>query len=300
MTVIDLSLQSLFYSSGYAITGQFDGLDLVNGGKHRATDVGNFGMDDPIKAPGNLRARGLYHFDTAIGIEYELGDGWSLELWHLNATLGPLSMVPGISAQGPWIDVLRGTITGRTGNSGALVNGQPMPAHTHIVLENGGVPFDVEPYLLGQPFNTAEDDMRLPDGATAMAQGVIGAGVGIRTSAVVPSPDPNANLVRRTDAETSVAVMFPVLGQGPYADPNTGKTRTDWLAINDGTPDLKYVAAAYYRPSFVTDAGKAVLPLPVAGGFTQAQIDAARNEGRSIGFSQAKTKAIAAVEAIEP
>lgn len=159
---MDLSFRALFaHQNGrsYAITTTFDGEDLVNGGLHQAVDVGNFGMDDPITSPITGRARGLYHYDTAIGIEYELGDGWMLELWHLNATLSTgLAMTPGRSDTGDWVDVTRGQVCGRTGNSGALVNGKPMPAHTHIRLERGGQPHDIAPYLLGRPF-TLEDDM---------------------------------------------------------------------------------------------------------------------------------------------
>jgi hypothetical protein len=96
--MIDLSFRALFaHKSGrsYAITTTFDGRDLINGGMHMAVDVGNLGMDDPILSPVTGRARGLYHFDTAIGIEYELGGSWVLQLWHLNATLAPgLAMTP--------------------------------------------------------------------------------------------------------------------------------------------------------------------------------------------------------------
>jgi hypothetical protein len=165
--MIDLSFRALFaHANGrpYAITTTFDGRDLVNGGMHMAVDVGNFGMDDPILSPITGRARGLYHFDTAIGIEYELGGGWTLQLWHLNATLAPgLAMTPGRSDIGDWVNVTRGQVCGRTGNSGALVNGQPMPAHTHIQLERAGQRYDVAPNLLGRPFDTAqEDDMTIP------------------------------------------------------------------------------------------------------------------------------------------
>ena len=167
MSTVDLSLRALFaQASGkpYAITGQFDGLDLVNGGKHRATDVGNRGMDDPILSPIDGLAQGLYHYDTAVGIRYRLSAEYLLELWHLSVTLAAgLAMVPGRSDDGDWVDVDRGQVCGRTGNTGGkTAAGQPMPAHTHIVLKHNGVPIDVEPYLLGRalPLTPQEDTMR--------------------------------------------------------------------------------------------------------------------------------------------
>ena len=148
--MIDLSLRALFRDGArYRVTGQYDGIDLLNGGKHRATDVGNFGMDDPILSPITGWAVGLRHWDSALGVRYALGNDWLLELWHLNATLAPLSK---------WVQVTKGQVCGRTGNTGAkLPDGSPMPAHTHIVLKRHGIPYDVERYLLGVPFPTEED-----------------------------------------------------------------------------------------------------------------------------------------------
>lgn len=255
MTTIDLSFRALFaHANGrpYAITGQFDGIDLVNGGKHEATDVGNFGMDDPILSPIDGRGRGLYHFDTAIGVEYELGDGWSLELWHLNATLSAgLTMVPGRSDVGDWIPVKRGMVCGRTGNSGALVNGRPMPAHTHITLERGGQPYDVEPYLLGRPFVTApEDDMRLPLNLSAIAYGELGAGNRIRETPSLTAP------YVETSAAQRVQVFGVVPGQ-PWAV--GGKSGEAWYFIGLGV-ETGYVATALLPRIQPTTLGERLLP----------------------------------------
>lgn len=159
--MIDLSFRALFaHANGkpYAITTTFDGRDLVNGGMHMAVDVGNFGMDDPIKAVSR-RGRGLYHYDGAIGYEDDLGNGWTLQRWHLNTTWAAgLSLIPGRSDVGDWADVQIGQTVGRTGNTGALVNGRPMPAHTHIELERNGQRYDVAPHLLGQPFDPNQEN----------------------------------------------------------------------------------------------------------------------------------------------
>lgn len=149
MALIDLSFKALFATpAGYKVTGQFDGLDLINGGKHQATDVGNFGSNDPILSPITGKAMGMAHFDGALGVDYDIGNGWHVQLWHLNATLAPI---------GIWVDVNRGQVCGRTGNTGV----QPMPAHTHVELERAGVRYDIEPYLLGRPFDTEDEEMQV-------------------------------------------------------------------------------------------------------------------------------------------
>ena len=126
-------------SKDYRVTNPFDGPDFLNGGIHRAVDVGNMGMNDEVHAPAPCRAVGRRHHDSALGVIFDLGKGVLVELWHLNATLAPI---------GTWVDVPRGTVVGRTGNTGArLPDGSPMPAHTHIAASRNGVPFDIEPYL---------------------------------------------------------------------------------------------------------------------------------------------------------
>lgn len=257
--------------------------------QHNATDIGNFRCGYPIvaMAPGTAwrvqdNATAFGAPNNALGIVVDHGSGVKTAYWHL-ASWTAANGAP----------VAAGQEVGKLGNTGL---GQT--CHCHIELLLNGVKIDPEPHMFGAALDTtlpSEDDVKLPDGAAAMAQGVIGPGVGIRTTAVVADD----NLIRRTEADTQVAILFPLNGQGTYADPVTGQQRRDWLAIQYGD-ETACVARAYVRDVFVTDAGKTVLPLPVAGGFTQAQVDAARNEGKSIGFSQAKTKATAAVEGIEP
>jgi hypothetical protein len=125
-------------SLDYRVTNTFNGPDFLNGGIHRAVDVGNFRSGDPIRAPVACRARGRKHTDGALGVEFDLGGGVVLGLWHLNRVDISLN----------WGNVARGQLVGVTGNSGArLPNGQPMPAHTHIELKRDAVPFDPEPHL---------------------------------------------------------------------------------------------------------------------------------------------------------
>lgn len=142
-------------SLDYRVTGSFYGVDLVNGGIHQATDVGNGQTGHPVLAPADRRARGLRNYSRngtdALGLEFALGGGYRLELWHLSQTLPvPDENKPaGQNSYGSWRDVRRDEVVGRTGNSGALVGGKAMPAHTHIRLTLNGVPIDPEPYLLG-------------------------------------------------------------------------------------------------------------------------------------------------------
>ena len=131
-------------SIDYRVTNPFDGPDFLNGGQHNATDVGNTRVDDLLRSPATCRARGLRHSDGALGVEFDLGSGVVLSLWHLNATLAPI---------GRWQSLATGQIVGRTGNTGAnvwnptLKRYVPMPAHTHIRAARDGVPFDPEPHL---------------------------------------------------------------------------------------------------------------------------------------------------------
>jgi hypothetical protein len=261
--MIYLSLRALFaHKSGraYAITTTFDGRDLVNGGTHRAVDVGNFGMDDPILSPITGRARGLYHFDTAIGIEYDLGNGWTLQLWHLNATLSAgLSLIPGRSDDGDWVNVTRAQVCGRTGNSGALVNGQPMPAHTHIELERAGARYDVAPYLLGQPFDPfQEDDMKLPADASYFATGKVGAGNRLRIDHATTD---GSEVVT---AELDVQLLGIVTGGTPYTLPD-GRKGNRWYVIRRAdTGDVRQVAHLLVTAIAPTPALFSQVPIPAA------------------------------------
>jgi len=119
-------------SRDYRITNPFDGKDFINGGLHGAVDVGNFRSGDPITAPVSCMARGITHTDGAIGLFFDLGGGWQLELWHLQTRL----------LDTEWQQVQLGQQVGATGSSGQ-VNG----AHTHIELKLSGKKQNPEPYL---------------------------------------------------------------------------------------------------------------------------------------------------------
>ena len=119
-------------SRDYRVTTTYYGKDLINGGIHRAVDVGNFRTGDPVYAPVNCLASARIHFDGAIGVIFDLGNEWLLEAWHLEiAFLG----------QNP-LPVVKGALVGRTGASGKVFGG-----HTHIELKHRGIKVDPEPFL---------------------------------------------------------------------------------------------------------------------------------------------------------
>lgn len=151
-------------SVDYRVTAGFWSPDILNGGQHRAVDAGDGqGRPAPVFAPMRCRARGLHHFDGALGVEFDLGGGYYLQLWHLSGTLAVESK-PGTSSAGRWRDVLRGQQVGVTGNTGAnLPDGRPMPHHTHIVMLYGGRPIDPAPYLFGKALNVEERMSRFKD-----------------------------------------------------------------------------------------------------------------------------------------
>lgn len=119
-------------SNDYRVTNTYAGPDLVNGGIHRAVDIGNHRTGDTIRAPVACRARGLTHTDGAIGVQFDLGGGVLLELWHLSRHLLSTTFMP----------VAQGQAVGATGASGRVQG-----AHTHIELKRNGDKFDPEPYL---------------------------------------------------------------------------------------------------------------------------------------------------------
>ena len=126
-------------SPDYRITARYNSPDILNGGMHQAVDVGNFRINDPLKAPASCKVMGLKHSDGALGVKFNLGGGWAFELWHLNRVDPPLNK---------WESVGRGEEIGLTGNTGAtLPDGSPMPGHVHIELELNGNRVDPEPYL---------------------------------------------------------------------------------------------------------------------------------------------------------
>lgn len=120
-------------SLDYRVTNPFGGVDLVNPGQtHQGTDVGNTKENDVIRAPATCRAMAHRHTDGALGVYLDLGGGWKMELWHLNAHYLTTD----------WQSVKVGTRLGLTGSSG-----QVSGAHTHIELKYNGVPKDPAPFL---------------------------------------------------------------------------------------------------------------------------------------------------------
>ena len=233
-------------NTDYRVTNTFDGEDLLNGGKHRAVDAGNFDDGDPLYAPVACQARGLRHFDGALGVEFDLGHGWTLELWHLDRVDLPTT----------WTAVAAGRQVGLTGNSGArLPNGAEMPKHTHIALKLNGVPVNPEPHLFGVPLTLVEDDEMLPD-FTPIATGVIGAGNRLRKEPSLSS-DPY---------ELGATDTFDIVGIEPNGSRYSldgGKTfRTDWLAVR--RTELRWCARALVTDIKPTDVGLALLALPAA------------------------------------
>jgi hypothetical protein len=131
----------------YRVTNPFTGVDLINGGLHRAVDLGNFRTNDPLRSPAGCQAKGRRHFDGAIGVDLLLYPNVVVTLWHLREHLLGTD----------WRNVSRGQLIGYTGNSGR----QPMPAHTHVELWRGNTRFDPEPYLLGMPLLEDGTDMQV-------------------------------------------------------------------------------------------------------------------------------------------
>lgn len=155
-----LHVASWFRPTGsldYRVTNTFDGEDGINGGKHRAVDVGNFRTGQAIRAPRTCRATGRRHFDGALGVEFDLGFGLVLGLWHLNR----VDLLRDLQTE-----VSQGRVVGLTGNTGPrLPDGRPMPAHTHVEIKHNGIPIDPEPYLpmveRGAIAIPLEDDMEV-------------------------------------------------------------------------------------------------------------------------------------------
>ena len=273
----------------YRVTNPFTGPDLLNGGIHRATDVGNFGMDDPVLAPASCRAVGRRHHDSALGVVFDLSHGVLVELWHLNATLAPI---------GTWQNVAKGQVVGRTGNTGArLPDGSPMPAHTHIAASRNGVPFDIEPYLPmperpARPIILEDDDMKVPADVGYLATGTIGANNRLRAE----HASTEGSIV--LDRAVVVYVFGVVRGGTPYNI--GGRAGSDWYYVGfDGRawyaakPLVTGISATGYLPSIV--------PLPSADcsaqetTIAQLQNRIARAKTSAAGAAQAATTTVEAL-----
>lgn len=143
----------------FRITTEFEGVDLINGGRHQAVDTGNASTGNPIFAPASCPVRRMHHFDGARGRELDIGGGWMIRLWHVAAEPSDPPKPARATAHGPWIQAIRGRRIAWTGDTG-LGTG----AHTHVELWHSGKRVDPEPHLYidgkpGQPIEGATDDM---------------------------------------------------------------------------------------------------------------------------------------------
>lgn len=197
----------------YRITSGFLDRDILNGGLHRAVDVGNASTEHPVLSPYGGQMRQLHHFDGARGREWDLGNGHALEAWHLSPDPEDPHKPDKGTLRGPWQRVERGQQIALTGNTGAdLPDGSPMPAHTHWMLLRHGVAIDPEPHLyidgvFGVPIAGAIDDMArftdVPEGHPFyhdiewMAEQGITRGI----------PNPDGTLRYEPDAATTRAQM---------------------------------------------------------------------------------------------
>ena len=150
----------------FYVTNPFDGPDLVNRNpdgspkQHNAADLGNASIGYALLSPAARPMRRLHHFDGAVGREWDLGNGWRLQAWHVAPERGDPARLAGQTAAGPWVNTTRGQVVARTGRSG-LGTG----AHTHLALFSpAGDPVDPVPHLViagrrPQPIEGAIDDM---------------------------------------------------------------------------------------------------------------------------------------------
>lgn len=230
-------------SIDYRVTNTFYGTDLINGGGHNATDLGNYRTGDPLAAPADCRARALYHWDGARGVEFDLGGGVTIRLWHLETVSLPES----------WADVRAGERVGYTGASGAPVNGQPMAAHTHAEADRNGVPFDIEPALFGAPIEVAgytpEDDdaMRVPDGLAAVVKGYLPEGANLYAA-----PGDERPLVTLDDAFT--CQVFGRVHGPPWEMASAGRSGDTWYYIG-AKGQAGYVPTGRLPELHLTDLG---------------------------------------------
>jgi len=156
----------------YRVTNHFWSPDILNGGTHRATDIGNAREGYPVLTPGPCEAMGLKHFDGALGVRMADGNGGFWSFWHLDSVSVPT---------GTWTPIDGVRKVGTTGNTGAkLPNGSPMPAHTHIELVLDNRRIDPEPFLLGDDYpwtgdmvicKPAREQWKIPAGTPFWTEG---------------------------------------------------------------------------------------------------------------------------------
>jgi hypothetical protein len=276
-------------SKDYRITNRFDSPDLINKGElHRAVDAGNADVNWPLLAMANGTAGTRRHWDGALGV-----DLWPtaargrlrISIWHVNAFRIP---------ENRDVAVTVGQEIAITGNTGAPVDGKPMPAHTHIEFWLDGIRIDPEPVLLGRAPLTLEEDMQLAGFKPIVNRHVVlkAGATARRTPRFNPQAYDENKITTHVGAVTRVAVAEVqgtnlTLANGHVFDPGTR-----WLmADSERNENVFY----HWR-----DVDR-LEPIERTG-FTQAQVDAARVAGFDAGksaatsaYSQAGTKAAMAV-----
>ncbi len=264
----------------FRVTGTYDGEDLINGGLHRAVDVGNYsrwgssGVGEKILAPVDCPARGLYHFDGAKGLDLSIGPDLSLRLFHLHTTL-PVDPPKGrTTSAGPWRLVTKGQWIGVTGNTG-LGTG----AHTHIELWHRGARIDPEPYLElveSHAIPLPEDDMQI--------KGEFVRHIHNRSARVTVDSS------FRTGPSTSDA-RIDVLGQGSLLFPicevkgesvGTAPDKDRWYyGIKTAGVEGQQMGCVHSSVLPRSADGTSVVLQPVESGFSQADMAAAETKGRA-------------------
>jgi hypothetical protein len=245
---------------------------------HRATDIGNFRCGYPIvaMAAGTAwrvqdNASALGAASNALGIVIDHGSGVKSAYWHLASWT---------AANGAAVNA--GQEIGKLGSTGLGAT-----CHTHIEMTLNGVKIDPEPHMFGTPLDTAapsEDDEPMYNPADVLA--IYGQQLVTRGPTNVRAKQGTSYEILTTlPAGTAISAAARVIGE-------MANGSIEWYEVK---VELGEVRIAYVHSSAVD-----VALAPPPSGFTQAQVDAARIEGTSIGFARAKTKAAAAVQAIEP
>lgn len=279
----------------FRVTGTYDGEDLINGGLHRAVDVGNAskwgssGKGEEVIAPMDCPARGLHHFDGALGVDFSVGPDLSLRLFHLAATL-PVDPPTGrTTAAGPWRLVKAGERVGITGDTG-LGTG----AHTHIELWWKGVRIDPEPYLemVEKPAKPLpEDDMQI-EGANLVHIHNRRARVTVDSSfRMGPGTDRP-----RIDVLKQGALIFPI-ARVEGQPVGTAPDKADWYyGIKTAGVEGQQLGCVHSSVLPRTKDGKGVELEPIESGFTAEDMANAKLAGRG----EMKREIQTAVDRVQP
>lgn len=265
----------------YRVTNPFTGPDLINGGIHGAVDMGDgLGKPAPILSPADCRARGLSHFDGALGAELVLSPRVRILLWHLSATI----------ERGTWTTLRRGERFGSTGNTGR----QPMPYHTHGELLIDGIRRDLEPHLFGAPLDLdpgEDDDMQIPRGGQSLVFATLPAGLRLRED-----PSSTVGSIVTEGGERVQVVWWANRPDAPWTLPTS--KGTGWYIVgHEGR--TWYLADALLPEAFLTPVvGQKAVSVPAADCSAQEnRIRAARTALQ--GAAQAHTAEGSAISAAQ-